>query len=69
LSTLESVRLFSDGRMSLHDIRALLESIGHNRIDFAAAVITLLDEGATLRVGSYQRDELHAELYLTAVQN
>jgi len=67
MNTIEAMRLFSDGRMSFHDIRSLLMSMGHSRQDCADAFVALFDEpGSSLRVGSYVKGELYAEIYLTA---
>jgi len=39
----------------------------YTREDIAEAFASLCDEpGSQLRVGAYRKDELHAELYLTA---
>lgn len=65
METLEAVRLFADGRMSMHDIRDLLVSMGHSREAIAQAFVTLSGAGS-IRVGRAERDEYHAELYLTA---
>ena len=70
LNAVDALRLFCDGRTSMHDARALLMSIGHSRQDFADAFGVLSTEpGAILRVGSPQRDEMHAEIYLTAAED
>jgi hypothetical protein len=70
MDTIQTLRLLCDGRMSLHDARALMESMGHSRDGFADAFATLSAEpGSGLRVGAYQKGEWQAELYLTAVQN
>ena len=67
MNAVETMRLFSDGRTSLHDLRALMESMGFTRQDFADALGTLMDEpGSDLRVGAYHKGEWQAELYLTA---
>lgn len=63
MNTVDVMRLFTDGRMSLHDARALMLSMGHTQEDFTAALLELLPEGS-IRVSSYERDELHAELFL-----
>lgn len=69
MTTIELLRLFSDGRTSAHDARALLMSMGHTREDFAEAFAELAGEdGASIRVGGYQSGEMQAELYLTAVR-
>lgn len=65
MDTIEVMRLFSDGRMSLHDTRALMFSMGHSQEDFTAALLTLASEaGSSIRVGAYQKDEWQAELFL-----
>ena len=69
MNTIDTLRLFCDGQMSAHDIRALMESMGHSREDFAEAFTTLFEEpGSTLRVGKYRKGEYFAELYLTVAQ-
>lgn len=65
MTTIELLRLFSDGRMSAFDARALMESMGHSRQDFAEAFTSLVEEeGSTLRVSKVQIDELQADLFL-----
>lgn len=67
MDTVDAVRLFSDGRMSMHDTRALLMSMGHSAEDCARAFVEVIGDSMTnVRVGAYQKDEWHAELYLTA---
>lgn len=67
MNTLETLRLFSDGRMSVHDTRALMLSMGHSQEDFADALVVLSAEPtSSIRVGKYQKEEYQAELYLTA---
>lgn len=69
MNTIDTLRLFSDGRMSAHDTRALMLSMGHTQEDFAEAFATLAEEaGSSIRVNRYQSEELQAELYLTAVR-
>ena len=69
MDTITTLRLFSDGRMSVHDTRALMVSMGHTSEDFAEAFAELAgEEGASIRVGGYQSGESQAELYLTAVR-
>lgn len=66
MNTIETLRLFSDGRMSAHDTRALMLSMGYTREEFAQAFTELAEEeGSRIRVGGYQREEMQAELYLT----
>lgn len=63
----QTLRLFSDGRMSLHDARDLMFSMGHSQDDFTAALLALADEaGSSIRVGAYQKEEWQAEVYLRA---
>lgn len=69
MDTITTLRLFSDGRMSAHDTRALMLSMGHTREEFAEAFTELAEEeGSRIRIGGYQSGELQAELYLTAVR-
>lgn len=66
METIDAVRMFCDGRMSLHDVRSLVVSMGHTAESFVAAVNQLSsEEGSSIRVGSFQRGEYQAELYLT----
>ena len=51
--------------MSMHDIRDLLVSMGHEREAIAEAFVTLSATGS-IRVGRAERGEYQAELYLTA---
>jgi len=67
MNTIDTMRVFSDGRMSAHDVRALLVSMGHSKEDCAEAFGQLVNEpGASVRVGAYQKGEFYAEIYLTA---
>jgi hypothetical protein len=67
VDTIDTLRLFSDGRMSAHDARALLASMGHSREDFAEAFVALSGEaGSSIRVGAWQKEEWQAELFLTS---
>jgi len=69
LNTLDAMRLFCDGQMSIFDIRSILMSIGHSRQDCADAFSVLHSEpGSTMRFGKYVKDEWQAEIFLTAVQ-
>jgi hypothetical protein len=66
MDTISAVRLFSDGRMSMHDTRALLMSMGHSAEDCARAFVSVIGlPGTSVRVGAYQKEEMQAELYLT----
>jgi hypothetical protein len=70
MNTVETMRLFCDGAMSIHDIYALLMSMGHSHQDCVNAFGVLQAEpGSYLRVGAYHKEELQAELYLTARKN
>ena len=66
MNTIDTMRLFCDGRTSVHDVYALLESMGHSRVDCVEAFAILsMQPGRSIRVGSYQKGEMQAELYLT----
>lgn len=67
MDTIDTLRMFCDGRMSMHDIRALMLSMGHSLPDFVSAVEVLTAEpDHSIRFGAYERDEYYAEMYLTA---
>ena len=67
MNALDTLRLFSDGRMSAFDARALMLSMGHTREEFAEAFATLAGEaGSSIRISRPQVDELQADLFLTA---
>lgn len=66
MDTLKAMRPFCDGNISVHNLYALLESMGHSYEDCVAAFSTLVSEpGSTIRIGSYQKGEYHAEIYLS----
>ena len=67
MNTIDTLRMFSDGRMSAHDARALMVSMGHSAEEFAAAFVALSEEaGSSIRVSRWERDEMQADLFLTA---
>lgn len=67
MNAVETMRLFSDGRMSLLDTRALMDSMGFSREEFVQALFALINEGGVnVRVGAYHKGEMQAELYLNA---
>ena len=69
MTTIELLRLFSDGRMSAFDARSLIVSMGHSEQAFAEAFTMLVEEeGSTLRISRPQVDELQADLFLTAAR-
>lgn len=69
MDTINTVRMFCDGQMSVHDVRALVLSMGHSESDFVSAIGTLLaEDGAAMRISRYQKEEYQADLYLTAVR-
>lgn len=65
MNTIDAMRLFCDGNTSMHDIRALMLSMGHSNEDFVAAFARLINEpDAQIRFRAAQRDELYSEFYL-----
>ena len=65
MDALDRLRLFSDGRTSAHDARALLMSMGHTQEEFAEAFATLAEAGS-IRISRPTIDEMQADLFLTA---
>lgn len=69
MNTIDTLRLFSDGRTSAHDARALLVSMGHSAEEFAEAFATLAEEaGSTIRISRPHVEEMQADLYLRVEQ-
>lgn len=65
MNTIDTLRLFSDGRTSAHDARALLMSMGHTQEEFAEAFATLAEAGS-IRISRATVDEMQADLFLIA---
>lgn len=66
MNTIDTLRMFSDGRMSAHDARALMMSMGHSAQDFAEAFTALASEaGSSIRVSKWDKEEVQADLFLT----
>jgi len=66
MNALDTLRLFSDGRMSAHEQRSLMLSMGFTQDEFGQAFATLAEEaGSSIRVSKVQIGEMQAELYLT----
>ncbi len=63
MNAIETLRMFADGQMSLHDIRALMISMGHSQEDFVNALSEVSTAGSW-RVGKATKDELYSEIYL-----
>lgn len=66
MDALDRLRLFSDGRTSAHDARALLMSMGHTQEEFAEAFATLSEmAGTSIRVSRATMGEMQADIFLT----
>lgn len=65
MNAVEAMRLFSDGQTSMHDLRALIVSMGHSEEDFVEALSVLCAEpAAQWRVQRARDEELHSEIFL-----
>lgn len=67
MNAVDTFRMFADGAMSVHDIYALMISMGHSREDCVNAFNTVTSEpGTTIRFSKAVRDEYQAEIFVKA---
>ena len=63
MNTIDAMRLFCDGQTSVHDIRALILSMGHSEEEFVAAFAEILSD-AEVRFRRPTKEEFYSEFYL-----